>query len=103
MPSLPKGIKRPWIKRKPQSSKGWGSDHGIYNSDRWRRLRLIQLNKEPLCTMCGEKGIIRGATVVDHITAIQDGGDPWNEENLQSLCVPCHNRKSGKEKRIKNK
>ena len=53
--------------------------------------------------MCEEKGIIRGATIIDHITAIQDGGDPWNEENLQSLCVPCHNRKSGKEKRIKTK
>ena len=99
MPTLPKGIKRPWIKRKPQSSKGWGSDHRIYNSDRWRRLRLIGLNKEPLCITCKGKGITKAATVRDHIIPIQQGGSIWDENNHQSLCKSCHNRKSGKEKR----
>lgn len=99
MPSLPKHKKRPWIKRKKQSSKGWGQDHEIYNSDRWRRLRLIQLNDEPLCAIHKEKGEIVAATVVDHKIAIQDGGAIWDENNLQSLCKNCHNRKSGKEKR----
>ncbi len=103
MPNLPKHKKKPWIKAKKQKPTGWGQDHAIYNSDRWRRLRLIQLNKEPLCEIHKERNEIVGATVVDHKIAIQDGGEAWNEDNLQSLCGPCHNRKSGKEKRTKTK
>ena len=101
MPTLPKHRKKPWIVKKKQSQ--WGTDHEIYNSGRWRRLRLIQLNKEPLCAIHKQRDEIVAATVVDHIIAIQDGGKAWNEDNLQSLCKSCHNRKSGKEKRTKTK
>lgn len=101
MPTLPNSKRKPWIVAK--KPKQWGQDHSIYNSDRWRRLRAIQLNNEPCCEECRRKGRIRAATVADHVIAIQDGGEAWNIDNLQSMCAPCHNRKSGKEKRNKTK
>ena len=97
MPSLPKHKKKPWIKAKKQEH--WGQDHSTYNSTRWRRLRLLILNREPLCREHKQRDEIVAATVVDHIKPIQQGGEIWNEDNMQPLCTKCHNRKSGKEKR----
>lgn len=36
---------------------------------------------------------------VDHITAISNGGDMWDEENLQTLCKPCHREKTTEDMR----
>jgi 5-methylcytosine-specific restriction endonuclease McrA len=60
----------------------------IYTSKRWKILRRHILHHTPLCT-CGEI-----ATDVDHITPIEQGGDPWSPTNLQALCHPCHSRKT---------
>jgi 5-methylcytosine-specific restriction endonuclease McrA len=38
------------------------------------------------------------AKIVDHIKEIKDGGDRLSLENLQSMCIPCHNIKTAKEK-----
>jgi 5-methylcytosine-specific restriction endonuclease McrA len=35
--------------------------------------------------------------MVDHIKPIKNGGDLMAMDNLQSLCVSCHNRKKAKE------
>lgn len=63
---------------------------------RWQQLRVQQLNREPLCAECERSGRVRSATQVDHIKPKHKGGtdDP---ENLQSLCEPCHRRKTGME------
>ena len=34
---------------------------------------------------------------VDHVTPIQQGGDPWTESNLQTLCRACHITKTRRE------
>ena len=31
---------------------------------------------------------------VDHIVAICNGGDAWDESNLQVLCIDCHRKKT---------
>jgi len=57
----------------------------------WRKLRRIQLRKDPLCAFCKKMGKITEATVADHITPISD--DPkarLDPNNLQSLCKECH-------------
>lgn len=61
----------------------------------WRRIRARQLNVEPLCRHCQEQGYVRIAVDVDHIN-----GDPSDHrsENLQSLCKPCHTRKTNAER-----
>lgn len=34
---------------------------------------------------------------VDHITPISDGGHPFDESNLQTLCAECHEAKTARE------
>lgn len=64
----------------------------LYGS-RWRRYRLAQLQAEPLCRFCLDRGLLVPATVVDHIER-HDGthSDPrfWDSGNFQSLCKRCH-------------
>ena len=63
------------------------------NSTTWRKIRAHQLAIEPLCRICGGEGITKVANTVDHID-----GDSWNNKNnFQSLCEPCHNRKTALE------
>lgn len=66
----------------------------VYRSARWRNLRRQHLDQHPWCTTphCHQP-----ATDVDHITRIEDGGDPWDEDNLQSLCHPHHSEKTARE------
>ncbi|WP_460501466.1 HNH endonuclease, partial [Hymenobacter agri] len=69
----------------------------LYDSPRWRALRLAQLRKEPCCRTCGEQGRVTPATVVDHMVPYREGADFFDATNLQSLCKRCHARKSAQE------
>ena len=62
-----------------------------YANRRWRRLRAAFLAEHPLCKLCGDRGRVTVATVVDHVTPIGAGGDAWDWDNLQSLCETDHN------------
>lgn len=53
----------------------------------WRRLRLRKLRVNPICEACHE----RPAEEVDHIDA-DTSNRSWG--NLQSMCHPCHSRKT---------
>ena len=65
----------------------------IYNTHRWRKLRIEKLNLNPLCEECEREGITMGADIVHHRVHISDGGDPFPEvEGLESLCLPCHSK-----------
>lgn len=66
----------------------------IYNSKRWKKLRLIKLGINPLCQDCETLGLIESANHVDHIKAINDGGEPFDIDNLRALCLRCHSRKT---------
>ena len=63
----------------------------IYDRRLWKRQRLAQLEKEPLCRYCTKMGVITAATVVDHIKPHRgDERLAHDPNNLQSLCKPCH-------------
>lgn len=102
MPTKPKNVNRPWVvkrdnKSNAPTSKGrnkLGDMRLFYSSRRWRSVRLYHLQRNPLCKNCHDVSIIKGADVVDHIQPIRQGGDPYNELNLQSLCKVCHDKKS---------
>jgi 5-methylcytosine-specific restriction protein A len=96
MPVLPKSKQRPWIPKRPQHQREF-DNASFYNSKRWRGLRLKHIKKNPLCTICSTKNITTAAQCVDHIIPITAGGSPTDLKNLQSLCNPCHNTKSGRE------
>jgi 5-methylcytosine-specific restriction endonuclease McrA len=98
MASKPNKIKRSWVvERKPFEREN--NNDAFYNSWAWRKVRKSFLSKNPLCKHCDEKGITEVATVVDHILPINRGGDKLNEDNFQSLCESCHNKKSSSESR----
>ncbi len=98
MPTIKKTVRRPWQpERKAQEGRIY-SNTKFYTSPKWRRLRELQLQQQPICEECQRKGIITQANVADHIVPINQGGEPLDIENLQSLCHRCHNRKSGREK-----
>ena len=62
----------------------------LYNNRRWRKLRAAQLDREPLCRMCRDRGRATVATVCDHV--IPHKGDLhlfWTGP-FQSLCKTCH-------------
>lgn len=40
---------------------------------------------------------------VDHIKAIVNGGDMWDEKNLQVLCSRCHKKKTAKDMKKRTK
>jgi len=59
---------------------------------RWKKARIYHLACNPLCGMCKAQGLIKAATVVDHINPHR--GDKalfWDTSNWQSLCAACHN------------
>jgi len=67
---------------------------------KWRKARKSFLSRNPLCNRCKEKGLLVEATVVDHI--IPHRGDKalfWDENNWQSLCKRCHDKKTMAEDR----
>ncbi len=70
----------------------------FYDRRVWRdRVQPLQLAREPLCRMCKAAGRIQPATQVDHVMPIDEGGDPVDEANLQSLCDEHHGMKTRQE------
>ena len=50
-------------------------------------MRLVVLERDGWrCQHCGRAGRLE----VDHVTPLDEGGDPWELTNLQALCKPCH-------------
>jgi len=71
----------------------------FYQRAAWKALRKQQLSNEPLCRQCRTLGKLVAATIVDHVIPISIGGAPLHIGNVQSLCTPCHNAKTNKERR----
>lgn len=76
--------------RESAASRGYGW--------RWRLARRGFLAAHPLCAQCSAEGVVRAATVVDHI--IPHKGDQalfWDRSNWQPLCKAHHDRKTARE------
>jgi 5-methylcytosine-specific restriction enzyme A len=65
-------------------------DH-FYGTAYWQRRRSLQLGAEPLCRFCADGGIVRPATVVDHVEPHKGDWNLFVLGELQSLCDDCHN------------
>ena len=59
--------------------------------ERWFR-------QHPLCAACEEKGIVRLAQELDHVSPLAQGADDADESNWASLCKACHAEKSLRER-----
>lgn len=78
-------------------SKDYKERNRFYQRTAWKNVRTLQLQLEPLCRKCRAAGKLIAASIVDHITAIADGGAELDLDNLQSLCASCHNTKTRSE------
>jgi len=63
---------------------------------RWMSLRHVVLVEEPVCMMCGRKA----STQVDHKTPVSKGGTD-ERDNLQGVCLECHETKTAADLGIK--
>ena len=62
----------------------------------WQQLRARVLIDKPLCERCEERGIVRPASQVHHVVAIDEAH--WLRmvrSNLMSVCVECHEELHG--------
>jgi 5-methylcytosine-specific restriction protein A len=99
MPTAPPVFRQPYSgaadRRKRHDAKRGNSAQRGYNTQ-WKKARAAWLAEHPLCVACEKRGVVKAATVVDHI--VPHRGDPikfWDSgNNWCSLCVSCHNRKT---------
>src|SRR5262245_41418304 len=72
----------------------------LYKTARWEKRARMQMQLQPLCKFCSDRGVVTAAKIADHI--IPHRGDYklfWFGE-LQSLCSPCH---SGRKAQLEHK
>ena len=94
-----KPIKTSNITYKQRKEQG-GKYFWFYKSKAWRNASYQYRLNNPCCEMCLKSGIVRKADVVDHIIEIRDDySKRLDEENLQSLCHACHNKKTVRERK----
>ena len=92
MPTLNKTPKQ---KTKSDNSK---DRHKIYDTLKWRKLRLSKLIDNPLCEICLSKDIVTPAIDIHHIDSFMNYeglkrlDKAFNYDNLQSLCKECHQK-----------
>ena len=101
MPRIPNLFKRKhWsdYKRYTKPSKRDNVIHNlVYNTKRWKLLRLEKLRNQPLCERCLMNNKITSAIDVHHILPISNGKDDFDKaklgfdyNNLMSVCKDCH-------------
>ena len=96
MPKLPKSKPRPWVTKKKPKQFRQVDNSKFYNSKQWRATRNFYIQSNPICEQCDRNGILTGGQCVDHITPLSKGGTN-DHSNLQTLCNPCHAKKSSRE------
>jgi 5-methylcytosine-specific restriction endonuclease McrA len=62
----------------------------LYNTKRWKQIRRLQLEQDPLCIMCEEQGKLTPATVCDHIVPHKGDITLFTSGPFQSLCKLHH-------------
>ena len=99
MPNKPIQKKRPWNNRGERKAHGrrLADNSSFYNSTKWRKKAKQHKELNPFCVKCAQDDKVTAVEFTDHIVRIEDGGNPFDDNNLQSLCSFHHNQKSGKE------
>lgn len=100
MPNKPENIKASWVPeriafgRRKDNSK-------FYNARKWRNTAARHKEANPLCAECLRNNKNTLVKQTDHIRGLQflldNGLDPYADEELESACTSCHNKKSGRD------
>lgn len=68
-----------------------------YRSKRWQKLRVLKKAQNPVCERCLKKGKVTPTYIIHHKEYITDKNYMdddvfFNLDNLESLCLECHNK-----------
>lgn len=78
----------------------------FYASAKWKKCRTLFLTEHPFCERCLQAGRIVPAQIVHHKIHIDSDDkidDPMlalNPENLEALCLPCHDKEHYKQSEV---
>lgn len=75
-----------------------------YKSKRWQKLRQQKLLLNPFCERCLRKGLFNAVNIIHHkeyVTDLNYEDDDvfFNINNLESLCIECHNKEHFEEEK----
>lgn len=74
----------------------WDNTHSTLHTTQYKHWRTQVLKRDHYqCQTCGHQGH-RGDRYIeaDHIHNIKTGGQPYDPNNGQALCKPCHQKKT---------
>ncbi len=75
------------------------ANNPLYASTKWRKYRqAILMRRGGQCESCGTIPLFDRELHIDHIRPIAEGGEVYNEANLQILCIQCHGKKTAGER-----
>jgi 5-methylcytosine-specific restriction protein A len=85
-------------KEEPKREPGYDqSNQKVYRGKAWRELRALKATMNPLCELCDAKDVTRKMDIVHHLQPVKERPDlTYDISNLQSVCLPCHNRLHGR-------
>ena len=85
------GLRSPDKRRK--YNKDQPESNAFYKTGAWLKARAAVLRNKPLCEECNRIGIVKVATLVDHIIPYRERPDlGLSLKNLRPLCHSCHGR-----------
>ncbi len=67
-----------------------------YATNEWRNYSKRHRGLNPRCAMCQQLYPIH-LLQTDHVIPVHLGGSFWDKRNHQTLCQPCHGKKTRKE------
>ena len=68
----------------------------VYKAPVWPHLRRRVFDRDGWrCRSCGRTGALE----CDHVKPIDQGGEPFDMDNLQALCRGCHVAKTARDRR----
>ena len=67
----------------------WDSKEKRTRGRRWMALRHVVMVEEPVCSICKRRPSVQ----VDHIVPVSKGGKD-DRQNLQGVCLECHELKT---------
>jgi 5-methylcytosine-specific restriction protein A len=73
----------------------------FYKTKQWESVRVVALRRDhSQCVPCDKQGITTLANIVDHIIPYEVAPDLGLVlDNLQTICLSCHNKKTAEDKR----
>lgn len=98
VPSVDRCCDKHRKQRAKQADVGRESAHQRGYTSRWAKARLGYLNNHALCVHCESEGVVKEATVVDHIIPHKKNRKLfWDSGNWQALCKAHHDKKTAAE------